>query len=186
MSKEKISNRFWKSAKLEENNCFKTRDKIEIQKALKTKKGLNSDLINRLLKCSPNFIGCFAENELKSLHFGSLPCFLIVNLGSSYMPGSHWIGIGIFKNKLEVFDSLGFDIFNWPRVPCSLMRLLQQAAVSKKVRISKQLQPNSSSLCGLYSVFYVLYRTHFSFKCLQNVFTSKLSRNDYLLLKLFG
>ena len=186
MSKEKISNRFWKSAKLEENNCFKTRDKIEIQKALKTKKGLNSELINRLLKCSPNFIGCFAENELKSLHFGSLPCFLIVNLDSSYMPGSHWIGIGIFKNKLEVFDSLGFDIFNWPRISCSLMRLLQQAAVSKKVRISKQLQPNSSSLCGLYSVFYVLYRPHFSFKCLQNVFTSKLSRNDYLLLKLFG
>ena len=186
MSKTKISNRLWKSAKLEKSNCIKTRDKIEIQKAFKTKKGLNSDLINRLLKCSPNFIGCFAENELKSLHFGSLPCFLIVNLDSSYMPGSHWIGIGIFNNKLEVYDSLGFDIFNWPRIPCSLMRLLQQAAVSKKVRISKQLQPNSSSLCGLYSVFYVLYRPHFSFKCLQNVFTSKLSRNDCLLLKLFG
>ena len=186
MSKTKISNRLWKSAKLEKSNCIKTRDKIEIQKALKAKKGLNSDLINQLLKCSPNFIGCFAENELKSLHFGSLPCFLIVNLDSSYMTGSHWIGIGIFKNKLEVFDSLGFDIFNWPRIPCSLMRLLQQAAVSKKVRISKRLQPNSSSLCGLYSVFYVLYRPHFSFKRLQNVFSSKLSRNDCLLLKLFG
>ena len=154
MSQEKTSKRFWKFKKLEKSNCIKTRDKIKIKKALETKKGLDSDLINRILKCSPHFIGCFAENEIKSLYFGSLPCFLIVNLDSSYMVGSHWIGIGIFKNKIEVFDSLGFDIFNWPRVPCTLMRLLQQAAVSKRVRISKRLQPDSSSLCGLYSIFY--------------------------------
>ena len=111
MSQEKTSTRIWKSSKLEKSHCIKARDKDKIQKALKAKKGLKSDLIKRILKCSPNFIGCFAENELKSLYFGSLPCFLVVNLDSSYMSGSHWIGIGIFRNKLEVFDSLGFDIF---------------------------------------------------------------------------
>ena len=186
MSKEKTTKRFWKSAKLEKSQCFKTRDKIKIKKALETEKGLSSDIIHHLLKCSPHFIGCYAEDDLQSLRFGSLPCFLIVNLDSSYMDGSHWISIGIFKNKIEIFDSLGFDIFNWPRIPCSLMRFLQQAAVSKRVRLSKRLQPNSSTLCGLYSVFYVLFRHHFSFKCLQNVFSSKLSRNDSLLLKIFG
>ena len=186
MSKEKTSKRFWKSAKLEKSNCFKTRDKVKIKKALKTKTGLNSDLILHLLKCSPHFIGCFAENEIKSLHFGSLPCYLIVNLDSTYMKGSHWISIGIFKTKVEIFDSLGFDIFNWPRIPCSLMRFLQQAAVSKRVRISKRLQPDSSALCGLYSIFYVLFRHYFSFQYLQNVFSSELSRNDSLLLNLFG
>ena len=186
MSKEKAPKRFWKSTKLEKSQCFETRNKIKIQKALKTKKGLNSTLINDLLKCSPHFIGCYAENEVKSLHMGSLPCYLIVNLDSSYMKGSHWISIGIFKNKIEVFDSLGFDIFNWPRIPCSLMRFLQQASVSKRVRITKRLQPSSSSLCGLYSIFYVLFRPQMSFKCLKRLFSSKLSRNDSLLLKLFG
>ena len=185
MPKEKTTNRVRKLEKLEKSNCIKTRDKIQIQKAIKTKKGLNSVIITKLLKCSPHFIGCFAEDEVHSLHLGSLPCFMIVNLDSSYMSGSHWIAIGIFKNKIEIFDSLGFDIFNWPRIPCKLMNLLQRAAVFKKVRISKRLQSNSSTLCALYSVFYVLFRPHFSFKLLQNFFSSKLSRNDSRLLKLF-
>ena len=185
MSKEKTTNRIRKLAKLEKSNCRQRRDKKEIQKAIKTKKGLTSDIITKLLKCSPNFIGCFAEDEIRSLQFGSLPCFLIVNLDSSYMTGSHWISLGIFKHKIEVFDSLGFDIFNWPRVPCSFIRLLQRTAVSKQMLISKRLQPNSSILCGLYSVYYVKYRPHFSFSRLQNLFSSKLSRNDSVLLNIF-
>ena len=185
MPKEKTSIRIRKLAKLEKSNCYQAGIKKEIKKALKTNKGLNSDILNKALKCSPNFIGCFAENEIKSFQFGSLPCFMIVNLDSSYMKGSHWIALGFFKNKIEVFDSLGFDIFNWPRIPCSLIRLLRKTAVSKRMRISKRLQPNSSSLCGLYSVFYVKYRPHFSFKRLQNLFSANLSRNDSILLKYF-
>ena len=185
MSKEKTANRIRKLTKLEKNNCGQGRFKKEVQKAIKKKKGLNGNHITQALKCSPHFVGCFAENEVKSISFGSLPCFIIVNLDSSYMPGSHWIALGFFKNRVEIFDSLGFDIFNWPRVPCSLMKLLQRFAVSKRVRISKRLQSNSSFLCGLYSVFYVKYRPYFPLKHLQSLFSSHLSRNDSLLLKFF-
>ena len=185
MPKEKIANRIRKLAKLEKSKCHQGRFKKEIKKTIKKKKGLNSNQIMQALKCSPHFAGCFAENEIESFSFGSLPCFIVVNLDSSYMPGSHWIALGFFQNRVEIFDSLGFDIFNWPTIPCSLMKLLQQFAVSKKVRISKRLQPNSSFLCGLYSIFYVKYRPYFSFKQLQNIFSSQLSRNDSMLLKFF-
>ena len=185
MSKEKTAKRIRKLAKLEKSHCHQRRLEKEIKKAIKKKKGLNSNIITRILKCSPHFSGCFAENEVKSISFGSLPCFIIVNLDSSYMPGSHWIALGLFKNRIEIFDSLGFDLFNWPTVPCSLMNFLQQTAISKRIRISKRLQSNSSYLCGLYSVFYVKYRPYFSFKHFQSLFSSDLSRNDSLLLNLF-
>ena len=174
MSKAKTSVRFWEFAKQEKNNCRQAAVQKELKKAFKKKSGLASNIINKMLVCSSNFIGCYAENEVESLSFGSLPCFLIVNLDSTNMNGSHWIALGIFKSKIEIFDSLGFDIFNWPRLPSKLLIFLRKMSISKRVKVSKRLQSNDTSICGLYAIFYVKYRPYFSFSSLQKLFTSNL------------
>ena len=179
------SSRFWKLAKQEKNKCGSRRIPKKIKKAIKTKTGINCTFIRSILNCSPSFIGCYAENELENLVFGSLPCYIIVNLDNDQMAGSHWIAIGIFEATVEIFDSLGFNVLNWPRIPCALLSFLHRLALFKTVCCSKRLQPEISTLCGFYCIFYVKFRPFFSFCFLENLFTAKLESNDLKLLKIF-
>ena len=177
--------RNWELAKQAANHCNKTFAK-EIKSVQKEKKGLNSDFITSSLNCTPNFIGCFAENELKDLIITSFPSFLIANIDSSEMKGSHWIAIGIFHDKIEIFDPLGFDIFNWSQVPCDLLDFLHRLSVSHRVETAPRLQSDSSYLCGFYSMFYVIVRKFLSFEHLFKCFCTKfLSRNDRILYEFF-
>ena len=185
MPKKKNTVRFRKFTQQEKNHCRKAGIQKELKKALQKKSGIKSSVINKALLCSPNFIGCYAENEVDSLCFGALPCFLIVNLDSSNMSGSHWIAIGIFRYKIEIFDSLGFDILNWPRVPNKLLIFLRKMTISKRIRISKRFQSSESTICGLYAIFYAKYRAFFNFSFLQSLFTSNLNANDSFIIKLF-
>ena len=139
-----------------------------------------------MLNCSPDFIGCFAENELEKLSLGSLPCYLIVNLDSTEMSGSHWIAIGVFQDSLEIFDSLGFNVLNWPRVPNCLLRFLHRLSLFRSVQCSKRLQPDESVLCGFYTLLYIKYRPFFSFHFLENLFSVDLEQNDCTLTFIFN
>ena len=181
---KKISNRFRKFTRKAKSNCSFNKIKKEIQKARKTTTGINTDQINSFLKCSDSFIGCFAENELNITI--SFPMYLIVNIDRSDMKGSHWIAIGIFKNEVEIFDSLGFDIFNWSRVPCNLLNFLHRLSVSRTITVLKRVQSNYSTLCGFYCIFYVLFRPLNSFKTLEKLFKSDFAQNDFSLIKLFS
>ena len=177
--------RYWELAKQAANHCNKTFAK-EIKSVQKEKKGLKSDFITLSLACVPNFIGCFAENELKDLTITSFPSFLIANIDSSEMKGSHWIAIGIFNDKIEIFDPLGFDIFNWSKVPCDLLDFLHRLSVTRRVLTAPRIQSDSSYLCGFYSIFYVIVRKFLSFEHLFKCFCTKfLSRNDRILYEFF-
>ena len=147
---------------------------------------LTANYITEQLNCFPNFIGCIPENELDHLVIGTLyPCYLIVNIDSGTMPGSHWIAIGIFSKSIEVFDSLGFDIFNWPRVPCSLLKFVHRLSVTRELKVSKRLQSDHSNLCGYYCLFYIFMRKHTCMETLLSYFGSKLLHNDSILKKFF-
>ena len=185
MSTQKSTKRLRKFAQQEKNKCGYERIIKKIEKANKTKKGLKSNFLQSVLNCSPNFIGCFAENELENLSLGSLPCYVIVNLDSDRMPGSHWMAIGVFKDSLEIFDSLGFNVLNWPRVPSCLLRFLHRLSLFRTVLCSKRLQPDRSVLCGFYCILYIKFRPYVSFKLLENLFTVDLDQNDCTLSKLF-
>ena len=176
--------RQWKLAK-QAANCNKTFTE-KIKSVQKEKKGLDDNYITSSLACSPNFIGCFAEIELKDLIITSFPSFLIVNIDSSEMKGSHWIAIGIFQEKIEIFDPLGFDIFNWSQVPCHLLDFLHRLSVTRRVQTAPRLQSDSSYLCGFYTIFYVIARQFLSFEHLFKCFCTKLlSRNDKILYDFF-
>ena len=133
-----------------------------------------------------NFIGCFAENELKTLTVTSFPVFLIVNVDSSEMKGSHWISIGIFRDVIEIFDPLGFDLFNWNRVPCDFFRFLHRMSVSRHVKISPRVQSDKSHMCGFYAIFYIMQRPLTTFVKLYNCFNlTNFTVNDSILNKFF-
>ena len=160
--------------------------KHKIKKAQKHQKAIKASSIQRLLKCCPNFLGCFAEDELETLSLRTFPCFLIVNIDSSNLDGSHWIALGLFRDRLEIMDPLGFTIFNWTRVPCKLMNFCHLFGSRREIHVSKRIQPDNSVLCGYYCIHYVIFRQIFSLHKVQGVFSSNLNKNDLQLIKNFS
>ena len=183
----KSSRRYEGKRKLGEQktgNCFKSFAR-KIQEIEEKNVNITADFIRSSLNCSPNFIGCFAEDQVENLKVTSFPCFLIVNIDSSELPGSHWIGLGLFHDKIEIFDPLGFNIFNWSRIPCNLLNFLHNLSVSKTVAINPRIQSDKSKLCGIFSIFYVLKRAKQSFSEVFAPFDLiDLEINDCILLDL--
>ena len=185
MPKENIAHRAnWKRKlkKSEKNICQKI--KKELQKK-KNHQGLSTTELLRLMSNSKNFIGVYAENELDGLIITSFPSLLICNLDTSSQSGSHWLAIGIFKKRLEIFDPGGFRLFLWPRIPCNLLTFLHNLSVSRTVHVSKRIQSSKSSLCGFFSMFYIIARSTLSFTRIQKLFSSRLARNDSIIKSLF-
>ena len=159
--------------------------KIRTQIKTKAKTGIKSSDILYFLQGVSHFIGCFAEDEVKSLVFTSFPSYLIINVDHSHLPGSHWLAMRVDRKCVEIFDPAGFDLLNWPRIPCTLLTLIHRLTTHRSLLISKQTQSPTSKLCGFYCMFFVILRQHFSLKTIQSFFTSSLSRNDIKLIKLF-
>ena len=166
--------------------CNFEKIKYKIKKAKKNKKPIKASHIQRILKCCPNFIGCFAEDELDNLKLRLFPCFLIVNIDSSNLDGSHWIALGLFQDRLEIMDPLGFHIFNWNRVPCHLMNFCHIFGSRRKIYVTKRIQSNNSTLCGFYCINYVIFRQIYSLQKVQSVFGNELDKNDHRLIKNFS
>ena len=183
----KSSRRYERERKLGEQktgDCFKSFAR-QIQEIEKKDVNITADFITSSLNCSPNFIGCYAEDQVENLQITSFPCFIIVNIDSSELSGSHWIGLGIFQDRIEIFDPLGFNIFNWSRIPCTLLNFLHNLSVTKTVAINPRIQSDESKFCGLFSIFYVLKRAKQSFSDVFAPFDLiNLEINDCILLNL--
>ena len=160
-----------------------SRIKKSLKKHQKISKGLKCSTILRLTDCFPRFIGCFAEKTVQTLKLMVKPVFFMVHIGTQ---NGHWIAIGVFNDKIEIFDPLGFDIFNWSRVPCDLLDFLHRLSVTRHVQTAPRVQSDSSYLCGFYAIFYVIARKFLSFENLFKCFcTNFLSRNDKTLYEFF-
>ena len=166
------------------SNSEKTEARIRkiFEKAQKEKTIKCSDILYTL-SLSPHFIGCFAQDDLEKLKL-CYPCFLMVNIDSRNEPGSHWLAMKLDKQKIEIFDPLGFEIFKWKSVPCSLLEFIHDHSMSKKFVISKRIQSDTSYFCGLYCIFYVFFRNFYSFDHLCSLFSEDLTKNDQRLLLL--
>ena len=183
MPKKKIRSRGLRIAK---KQCKFEKIKSEIIESEKTRKGAKKSKINQILSCTPQFIGCFAENELSRLTLTSFPCSLIVNLDHQNLPGSHWVALFITKQTIEIWDTLGFRILDWPRIPCTLLKFLHRQLLSRRVIVSKRIQHSESVLCGFYCIFFIICRPFLSFHALSANFSANFSINDKFLLKFFS
>ena len=179
MQKEKTIRKGQKIKKCNFKKIYK-----ELIQTKKSKKGTTDEKINSLLSCRPNFIGCFAEDEVSKIKFTSFPCFLIVNTDSSSLPGSHWIALGVFKDRVEIFDPLGFKFFNWSRIPCDLLKTLHKLSQHRRLLISQRIQSDQSNLCAFYCIYYCIFRSTVTFSKICLPFKS-LEVNDKILSKQF-
>ena len=159
----------------------KTQQKI-IEKAEKMplKK---SDLV-KLLKNCPNFVGIFAEDELKQCHIVKFPAFIIVNIDSSNQPGSHWICLRIGRIDVEIFDSLGFCPNLWVNFPTNLFQFLSYYSLSHNILISPVLQPPNTVYCGLFAVYFIQFRQTHTFSTCISRFSRRLEQNFHILFEL--
>ena len=168
----------WKRKLTQQEKAVCRKTKTQIKEKQKTKQGLTSDEITATMAGVNHFLGCYAEDQLLNITFTSFPCFLIVNIDSSDLPGSHWITVRLDRKSIEIFDPAGFEIFNWPRIPCTLLTFIHKLTVSRQISLSTRLQSPKSHLCGFYCIFYILYRNHHTLSQLSSLFTTNLARND--------
>lgn len=155
-----------------------------LKKEIEKNRPLETIKILNILHDAPNFVACLAQDETEFTRVQSFPAYFIVNIDSSDKKGSHWIALGIFKESVEIFDTLGFKIFKWSSIPCMLLKFLHRILGQRTLKISKRIQGPDSILCGYYCVFYVLMRPYFSWNMIQKQFTSDFDKNDQKLIKL--
>ena len=157
-----------------------------IREASDQKTGINSDSINTYLNnCAVgNFLGCYAQDELRTIYIKSLPVFIIVNFDHSYSSGTHWIAIRIDKKRLEIWDPLGFNYNRWPNIPFLLLDFLHKYSHHRNVYLCPEIQPLNSTLCGFYCIFFVIFRSCNTFRSCTSYF-SKFSANDKILRNFF-
>jgi len=118
------------------------------------------------------FLGVYSANNLpKRLQNGQS---LIFNCCNSNLPGKHWLCL--YQNSpdvLEMFDSFG----NSPTV-YGLNEKLPYSKIC--IYNHKQLQGWSSSVCGVYCLFYLYYKTR-DFpvdKIVNSGFSNDYNQND--------
>ena len=170
--------------RFKENKKRKIKDIIKKEKT--NKKGITSAQINHILTKSDNFLGCFAQDELSSLVISSLPVYLVINFDNSYSSGNLWIALRIDKTRLEIFDPLGFNSLRWPSIPHLLLNFLNKFSFNRRILKCKEVQPYSSTLCGFYCIFFIIYRSVHTFSDCNRYFSNVLKKNDKILLNFFN
>ena len=142
------------------------------------------DLI-KVLRNQPQFLGVFASDDLKYLKIVNYPVYFIANLDSSQYNGSHWIAFRITRFKVELFDSLGLNPSTWNQYPTFIINFLKSQILTKSLVISPAIQTPNSHICGLYCIFFILYRRLESFKsCCRRFSKLSLEQNSVILKQL--
>ena len=105
--------------------------------------------------------------------------FVISNTQNSDQPGEHWVTFYFPRDGLnEFFDSLG-------KTPEHYDAGFENILKKPYLMNTNQIQDSSSDICGLYCIYYVMYRHGgMSFSDLMSVFdVDKLNLNDALVVE---
>ena len=96
----------------------------------------------------------------------------------------HWFAINVTQTSIEIFDSLG------PKSKLFtndfLVEFLCNNLINRKLITIRQLQSYSSSLCGYFCLVILKLRTlNSSCANIENLFSTKLTENDSIIMNLF-
>ena len=80
------------------------------------------------------------------------PSLIIVNTDPSNKPGQHWLLLFFHGGKCQFFDSLGHEIEHYPK----LLKFVH-IFTDRILYSGKRIQPNNTSVCGQYCLFYAYY-----------------------------
>lgn len=143
---------------------------------------MNTQHISNLLSCMPNVQVC-ASNEL---HFDKMPFYAVVNSEDSNSDGLHWLALAFFVRDERVecnyFDSLGGGMLTMvPNIKNFIWRHADVLYLN-----SNRIQSLSSSVCGLYSTYFIIcMQNKIKFQDFLLQFSSDVNFNDQSVFKLF-
>ena len=142
---------------------------------------MDENQINKSLEKVKRYQGSFALDELKEIKVFKQPTFAIINLDPREATGVHWIAIAIYFKDIYICDSLGGLIPN-QNFPFQLVEFLHNLSVTRNLHITKQLQPDSSYLCGLYCITFINQMSKSnSFYDFIALFSRNLYQNDVIV-----
>ena len=172
------------SEKKRRKKLISTRFTTKLKKSKKRKTWLSNFDIEEFIGSIPRFFGTIFDNDVETLDTKT-EGYYIVNLDHANGPGTHLIALGIFKDTIEFFDPLGCDFLNWPNLPVGLLKFLFQASFDKTIVKNQRLQSSTSSVCGLYCIFYIIHRENFSLQTILDYFDESCIENDKKLIRYF-
>ena len=120
------------------------------------------------------FLGAFAKNEVPTAF--KFPACFIANTQARNRPGQHWLAFYYdSKGTCYFFDSYG-------RTPnyYNFKSYIQRTA--KKCYYTNKRIQGDSYICGLYCVFYLLFKARNKEKIFFSKFTKSLKKNDEYIL----
>jgi len=164
-----------KNRKAEKNPKYSNKRFAKIKEEIEKEKKMKAFQIVKRLERVKNFLGVFSSDNLPIIK--SSPCLLVVNIDGENLPGSHWIGVRISTQQIEIYDSLCLKSYPQP-----LLDLFN----SKPLKRLPQIQPAESYLCGLYACFFILSRDIYSLQHLCSFFSKNLTENDLILYQLLN
>ena len=141
---------------------------------------MNENQINESLEKIKTYQGSFALDELKEINVSRQPTFAVINLTTREAGGNHWIAIAIYFKDIFICDSLG-GLIPSKNFPTQLVDFLHNLSCTRNIHITKQLQPLSSDLCGLYCITFVKEMTKSSFYDFISLFSTNLYQNDVIV-----
>lgn len=142
---------------------------------------MNSDEVLFFLRQLPvQHVGVYAADRLP-LKIPKLSA-IVVNTDPHNLSGLHWIALFKDSNgQLEYFDSYG----QMPLIHHHIKFIKRNS--KHYVYNRKCLQNYHSSVCGLYCLCYLYFRSYkYSMSHFVDIFSSNLDQNDDLVVKLFN
>lgn len=110
------------------------------------------NIVNQDPILKPQFLGVFASDELPDKLL-SKPCALIANTDPSGKRGEHWVTFFVSKEGIvEYFDSFGFAPY------IDSFKTFIDRECTEGIFNAKRLQSATSSVCGLYCVYFLVHR----------------------------
>ena len=142
---------------------------------------MDENEINKRLRSVSGYLGTFAINELESLYICHYPSFIVVNLDERGNEGTHWISIAMYINDVYVCDSLG-TLLPSNKFPDKLVNFLYRITFRRDLHITRQLQSVTSTNCGLFSAYFILFMSHTNnFTEFLSKFSTNLDLNDVIV-----
>ena len=139
---------------------------------------MNNLEISRLLKSHPStrnvFVSIHSSDTLPIEERSRKPCAYIANTDKSNEPGQHWVCFYFPQNDIpEYFDSYGVHP----------MRDFENFLKHKYIKSTKFVQHPLSTLCGQYTIFYILMRRNgYMMEDIVNIFDeNNLEKNDKIV-----
>lgn len=145
------------------------------------KSTMDENQINKYLRKIEKYQGSFASDELNEISIKTFPEYVIVNLDSRSGGGNHWIALAIYENSVYICDPLG-GIKPDIALPTELINFLHVLLTSRKLYMTKQLQPLRSDTCALYCIKFILCMSETnSFKNFLRLFTNDYQQNEVII-----